>query len=187
VIGIALTILEGSTSCISDEIGDIGGETSGFFSQGTRFLSAFRLRLDGGRPLLLSSGRFSTSRPPRIFATRWPAASRRMPSPLSGSGFVGRAIQETITLQNLRMEALELEPAIEVEADFADILSIEQRDFSLGDRRYAPRLPERTRDRRPVQLQRRRTTPTTVATSVAGWLRTPTVSSCARCGRQAQT
>ena len=38
--GSALTILEGSTFCISDEVGDIGEETSGFFAQDTRFLSA---------------------------------------------------------------------------------------------------------------------------------------------------
>ena len=52
----SLTILEGSTFCICDEIGDLvaGG---GLFADDTRFLSRFELLVDGARPLLLSSGR----------------------------------------------------------------------------------------------------------------------------------
>ena len=52
-----LTILEGSTFCICDDRGDIAADTSGFFAADTRFLSRLVLRLDGSRPLLLSSGR----------------------------------------------------------------------------------------------------------------------------------
>ena len=51
-----MTILEGSTFCICDEIGDLDGRTSGFFAEDTRFLSRLELRVDGARPLLLSSG-----------------------------------------------------------------------------------------------------------------------------------
>ena len=52
-----MTILEGSTFCICDEIGDLGGETSGFFAEDTRFLSRLELCVNGERPLLLSSGK----------------------------------------------------------------------------------------------------------------------------------
>ena len=52
-----LTILEGSTFCLCDEIGDLDGMTSGFFSNDTRFLSRLELRINGERPLLLSSGK----------------------------------------------------------------------------------------------------------------------------------
>src|SRR5437016_3421631 len=52
-----LTILEGSTFCICDEIGDLDGQTSGFFTDDTRFLSELRLTVNGARPLLLSSGK----------------------------------------------------------------------------------------------------------------------------------
>ena len=51
-----MTILEGSTFCICDEIGDLDGRTSGFFAEDTRFLSRLELRVNGARPLLLSSG-----------------------------------------------------------------------------------------------------------------------------------
>ena len=52
-----MTILEGSTFCICDEIGDLDGRTSGFFAEDTRFLSRLELRINGARPLLLSSGK----------------------------------------------------------------------------------------------------------------------------------
>ena len=52
-----LTILEGSTFCMSDELGDIAGDTAGFFAWDTRFLSRLVLRIDGARPLPLSAGR----------------------------------------------------------------------------------------------------------------------------------
>src|SRR5207237_4273184 len=52
-----VTILEGSPFCLSDEIGDLDGQTAGFFAEDTRFLSRFMLTINGERPLLLSSGR----------------------------------------------------------------------------------------------------------------------------------
>ena len=53
----SVTILEGSTFCLSDEIGDLDGQTCGFFAEDTRFLSRFTLTINGVRPLLLSSGK----------------------------------------------------------------------------------------------------------------------------------
>ena len=47
----SLTILEGSTFCICDEIGDLDGRTSGFFAEDTRFLSRMALRIEGAAPL----------------------------------------------------------------------------------------------------------------------------------------
>ena len=50
-----LTILEGSTFCICDELGDVTGYTDGLFAEDTRFLSRLQLTINGARPLLLSS------------------------------------------------------------------------------------------------------------------------------------
>jgi hypothetical protein len=49
------TILEGSTFCICDELGDVCETTHGLFVDDTRFLSRLQLTIDGERPLLLSS------------------------------------------------------------------------------------------------------------------------------------
>ena len=51
----ALTILEGSTFCVSDELGDISEPTMGLFADDTRFLSRWVLTINGARPLMLSS------------------------------------------------------------------------------------------------------------------------------------
>ena len=52
-----ITILEGATFCVSDEFGDLGEPTTGFFDSDTRFLSRLRLTVNGARPLLLSQGK----------------------------------------------------------------------------------------------------------------------------------
>jgi hypothetical protein len=52
-----LTILEGSTFCICDELGDVGGQTTGLFADDTRFLSKLALTINGMTPLPLSSGK----------------------------------------------------------------------------------------------------------------------------------
>ena len=51
----ALTILEGSTFCVSDERGDIAEPVMGLFADDTRFLSRWVLTINGARPLVLSS------------------------------------------------------------------------------------------------------------------------------------
>ena len=53
----ALTILDGSTFCICDELGDVQGGVCGLYAHDTRFLAALTLTINGAPPLLLSSGR----------------------------------------------------------------------------------------------------------------------------------
>ena len=50
-----LTILDGSTFCVSDAVGDFTGGTEGLYADDTRMLSLYRLLVDGAAPLLLSS------------------------------------------------------------------------------------------------------------------------------------
>ena len=50
------TILEGSTFCICDDLGDIEGGVNGLYAYAP-VLSTFTLTVDGRRPLLLSSGK----------------------------------------------------------------------------------------------------------------------------------
>ena len=136
-----LTILDGSTFCISDDTGDISAETSGLFAHDTRFLSRLVLRVDGERPLLLSSGRlehFSAAfylRNPRVNGIPHDALS------IARRRFVGTGMQERIAVQNETMDALEFELSVELAADFADIISVKGYDFALGDPETAGALP----------------------------------------------
>jgi glycogen debranching enzyme len=137
-----LTILEGSTFCICDDVGDIDRRTHGFYSEDTRFLSVLRLKVNGARPLLLSSGRveyFSAA-----FFLRNPLAGGLGQDVVSilRERFVGDAMQDVVEVQNQSMERQSLELAFELEADFADIISVKTHDFALGDPRHAKPLPK---------------------------------------------
>src|SRR3954452_1344711 len=142
----ALTILEGSTFCICDERGDVGGdrggeEASGLFAEDTRFLSLLRLSINGERPLVLSSGKveyFSAA-----FYLRNPLAGGLAQDSVSifRERFVGDGMQDRLTVENLSMEPVALELALEIENDFADIMSVKDHDFALGDPLNAQPLP----------------------------------------------
>ncbi len=137
----AITILEGSTFCICDERGDIDGETQGLFADDTRFLSLLRLTLNGEKPLLLSNGKveyFSAA-----FYLRNPLADGLPQDSISiiRHRFVGDGMQDRIVVQNQTMEPLAFELALELATDFADILSVKEHDFALGDPERAKPLP----------------------------------------------
>ena len=136
-----LTILEGSTFCLSDDLGDLDGETSGFFAWDTRFLSRLVLRIDGERLLPLSSGRLEHFA--AAFYLRNPRVPGLPPDSLSVARrrFVGTGLQERVTVRNESMQRLELELALELGADFADIISVKLHDFAFGDPEHAPILP----------------------------------------------
>ncbi len=137
----ALTILEGSTFCICDERGDIADATQGLFADDTRFLSRLRLTVNGERPLLLSSGKveyFSAA-----FFLRNPIAGDLPQDSLSivRHRFVGDGMQDHVIVQNQGMKPVAFELALELETDFADILSVKEHDFALGDPARAEPLP----------------------------------------------
>jgi glycogen debranching enzyme len=136
-----LTILEGSTFCLSDDLGDVSGETSGFFAWDTRFLSRLVLRINGARPLPLSAGRlqhFAAAfylRNPRLDGLPGDSLS------IARRRFVGTGLQERIAVRNESMERLAFELSLELATDFADIISVKLHDFALGDPEHAPPLP----------------------------------------------
>jgi glycogen debranching enzyme len=136
-----LTILEGSTFCLCDERGDIAEMTTGFFAYDTRFLSRFVLRLDGTRPLLLSSGRVEH------FSAAFYLRNANV-DPLPGDALsiareriVGTGMQEHLTIRNESTERLDFALGLEIATDFADIISVKLHDFALGDPEHAPPLP----------------------------------------------
>lgn len=137
-----LTILEGSTFCICDELGDVGGETSGFFANDTRYLSKLELTINGITPLPLSSGKveyFSAA-----FYLRNPLSGTLQQDQLSiiRERFVGEGMQDVVVLENQSMNPLSLELGLAFASDFADILSVKAHDFALGDPAHAMPLPD---------------------------------------------
>src|SRR5918992_1338581 len=138
----AITILEGSTFCICDELGYIGAcPTSGFFTDDTRFLSILRLSINARRPLLLSSDKvdyFSAA----FYLRNQPADGLEQDEvSITRERFVGEAMQERLLVQNQGMRTVELVLALEVASDFADIFAVKDYDFALGDPARAEPLP----------------------------------------------
>jgi glycogen debranching enzyme len=137
----SLTILEGSTFCVSDERGDIVEPTQGLFAHDTRFLSRWRLLVNGEPPLFLSAGKveyFSAA-----FFLRNPVAGGLGHDELSISRerFIGDGMQEHVVVQNLGRAPVEFELSFELANDFADIFAVKSYDFALGDPAHAPPLP----------------------------------------------
>ncbi len=136
-----LTILEGSTFCVSDERGDISDPVMGLFADDTRFLSRWILTINGERPLQLSSDKveyFSAA-----FYLRNPVAGGLEQDALSigRDRFIGDGMQEHIVVQNHSPEPVEFELGLEIGTDFADIFAVKEHDFALGHPETAPPLP----------------------------------------------
>src|ERR671936_2671966 len=136
-----ITILEGSTVCLSAEVGDLDGETCGFFAEDTRFLSRFSLTINGERPLLLSSGKveyFSAA-----FYMRNPLAGGLHQDVLSieRRRFIGEGMQDVIVVENEAMDPASFVVGLEFGNDFADIFAVKNHDFALGDPLRAEPLP----------------------------------------------
>ena len=128
-----LTILEGSTFCICDEQGDIGGGTGGLFAEDTRYLSRLELIVDGKRPLILSSGRVEYFSAAFFLRNDVTASLGQDVVSIDRRRFVGAAgMTDTFLVRNEGMETVAFRLSIVVEADFADILTVKERDFTLG-------------------------------------------------------
>ena len=137
-----LTILEGSTFCICDDLGDIGTEeTSGFFSEDVRFLSSLRLTIDGERPLLLSSGKVEYYSAAFYLRNSTRTGLAQDTLLISRERFVGNGLQDRVVVQNESAERVGFVVGLEVGADFADLFSVKDRDFALGNPEHAKPLP----------------------------------------------
>jgi glycogen debranching enzyme len=137
----AITILEGSSFCISDQNGDFTFTTSGLYAFDTRFLSNLDLTINGERPLLLSAGR-----------AEYYSAAYFLRNPIAGDlpqdsvsigrhRFVGEGMQDHLRVQNQSQEKVAFELALEFASDFADIFAVKNHDFALGDPLKAIPLP----------------------------------------------
>jgi glycogen debranching enzyme len=138
---VPLTILEGSTFCVSDEVGDISEPTMGLFAHDTRFLSRWVLTINGARPLMLSSRKVEYYS--AAFFLRNPVAGDLAHDELSigRERFVGDAMQEHIVVQNHSRRDVAFDLALALGNDFADIFAVKEYDFALGDPEHARPLP----------------------------------------------
>ncbi len=122
-----VSILEGNTFIVSDRRGDVDAspsEPEGLFHNDTRFLSKWKLTVDGTSPAVLSTDDV------QYFAAQFFLA------PSSGTiyvdssisiirkRFVGRGFHEDVDVLNHGSKEVDLEVRIEAAADFADLFEV---------------------------------------------------------------
>jgi glycogen debranching enzyme len=127
VAGDSVSILEGDTFVVSDRRGDVvpsPNEPHGLFLQDTRFLSCWRLTVDGRMPRVFStddvnyfSAQFFLMPPPESCYDE--AAFSIMRKRSVGGGF-----HEDLVVLNHTAEPLELDVRVEAAADFADLFEV---------------------------------------------------------------
>jgi glycogen debranching enzyme len=124
----AVTLVEGSTFCVSDQGGDIEPlRPDGLFVRDTRILSRWALSIDGNpiEPLTVIPAEPYDC----VFVGR---ATPRAGNPdatliVERHRLVGQGMREDITLRNYGKEAAGVDVSLSVDADFADLFQVKER------------------------------------------------------------
>ena len=131
-----IKILDGSTFVVSDARGDVDAgpdEPHGLFYKDTRFLSRWKLTVDGSPPDVLSTddAKYFEAQfflvPPTgtIYKNPYLSVLRKR--------LVGEGFHEDITILNHDAEPAELELRLEVGADFADLFEVKDALVKKGE------------------------------------------------------
>lgn len=123
----SVTLVEGPSFSIASTTGDIDpGGVEGLYFEDTRFLSAWRLRLNNRRP----QGLATLPRHPfaATFVSRAPPRRGEHDSTLLllRSRYVGNGMREDLSVQNLGRETAKFTIAFELDADFAHLFEVKE-------------------------------------------------------------
>jgi glycogen debranching enzyme len=123
-----LSVLDGSTFLVGNRLGDMRadeGREHGFFSEDTRFVSRWVLRVDAAPLQLLALDQDAH------YAARFVLAPGVSPDDAAPCSVMRRRLvdhvwMEEVTVTNHRHAISELRVAIEVDADFADLFEVKE-------------------------------------------------------------
>ena len=137
-----LTILDGSTFVVSDDIGDVGAGCRGRVRRrhpDALALPAAARRREPAAPDLSRRRLLQRDPLPAQRADTHASPQTRSRSVVSASS--ARRVTEHLTLSNESMSELSFAVELELAADFADIISVKAHDFAFGDPESAAPLP----------------------------------------------
>lgn len=122
----AVTVVEGSSFCISARSGDItsDGETNGAFYQDTRVVSRWILRINGAIRDPLVAQRPNSYEATFVGRAQWPGGRFDSPLIVRQIRHIGPGLQDDITLENYSAEAVECDIELLVDADQADLFDV---------------------------------------------------------------
>ena len=121
-----LNVLDGSTFVVGDRLGEIRadeGREHGFFSEDTRFISHWALRV-GPTPLELLSLHQSAPFDARFFLTPRVGPDDQAPCSIVRHRLVDHVWMEEVTVTNHLHTRSEFRVLLEVDADFADVFEV---------------------------------------------------------------
>lgn len=134
MIAMAITINEGTTFLISDDLGDVPEHGAfGLFSEDTRFLCPYRLLLDGQPPVLLAA-EHRDYRAAEHFLTN-PKLARVAESTIGlvRSRYVDHRMREEIRLTNYGDGEARFDLELQFGADFTSIFDVKQQSLTGQD------------------------------------------------------
>lgn len=122
----AVTVLEGSSFCISAGTGDISadGSTNGAFYQDTRIVSGWVLRINGSRREPLSAQKAQPFEATFVGRATWPGGRFDSPLVVRQVRHIGPGLQDDIILENYAAEPVECDIELLVDADQADLFEV---------------------------------------------------------------
>ena len=121
-----LSVLDGSTFVVGDRLGDVRadeGREHGFFSEDTRFISRWLLRV-GQTPLELLSLHQSAHFDAQFFLTPTVGPEDQAPCSIVRHRLIDHVWMEEVTVTNHLHETGRLRVVLEVAADFADLFEV---------------------------------------------------------------
>jgi glycogen debranching enzyme len=122
----AVTLVEGSSFCISSHSGDISSEggTNGAFYQDTRVVSRWILRINGALREPLVAHRPDAYEATFVGRARWPDGRFDSPLVVRQERHIGPGLQDDITLENYSSEDVDCDIELLVDADQADLFDV---------------------------------------------------------------
>jgi glycogen debranching enzyme len=131
-MGETISILDGSTFLVSDRRGDIDAspdEAHGFFYRDTRFLSRWRVTVNGKPLETLSTDET------QYFAAKFFLVQHGINNvSIIRNRTIGDGFHEDVTILNHDVEPLELAVRLEADADFADLFEVKDALEKKGER-----------------------------------------------------
>jgi glycogen debranching enzyme len=141
----AISVLDGSTFVVSDDHGDLDADAGfpphGFFSEDTRFVSQWRLIVQGQPTDVLSTARLEHFEAEFFLVTPTPAFHSAPPIGIVRQRLVGDVWREKVIVVNHRAEPTEVAIELEVATDFADLFEV--KDAVIPERHIVAELGDR--------------------------------------------
>lgn len=123
----SVVLVQGSTFCISDPVGDIStGRAEGLFVRDTRVLSHWQLSVDAAPPRALAVRRGDPYA--AVFLARLPPREGHADSSVLAvrRRFVGDGMREDLTVRNLAPVPIRCLIRLRADADFADLFEVKE-------------------------------------------------------------